>query len=167
MKYYTKIGDREREFTFERKGDTLTAHCDGKTWQLDVSLVGDGAAFSMIVDGRSYDLIVDASEGHTLVQVQGEFVRVKVEDERERTAHEVAGARTGGKRTVCASMPGVVVEVLCDAGQQVEDGQTLLVLEAMKMQNPIGAEGAGTVTKIHVTAGEALASGAPLVDLES
>ena len=85
----------------------------------------------------SYDVTVDAVEGETLVQVGGELIRVHVQDERERTASEVAGARTGGKRTVTASMPGVVVNLAVEVGDIVEDGQTLLILEAMKMQNPL------------------------------
>jgi biotin carboxyl carrier protein len=167
MKYYTKIGGREREFTFERKAGQLLAHSDGRTLRIDLSMVGDGTAFSLLVDGRSHDMILDAADGHILVQVAGEVVRVQVEDERERIAHEVAGARVGGKRTLKASMPGIVVEILVAEGEEVEDGQTLLILEAMKMQNPITAEGAGRIIKIHATAGAAIANGAPLIDLDS
>lgn len=166
MKYFTRIGEQEREFTFERKGGELLAHVGDQTLRLDLSMVGDGKAFSLIVDGRSHDLIVDAMEGHTLVLVGGEAVKVFVQDERERTASEVAGARVGGKRTVTASMPGVVVDVLVAEGDTVEDGQTLLVLEAMKMQNPILAEGAGKVVKIHAARGAAVAGGVALVDLD-
>lgn len=166
MKYFTKIGDRERDFTFERQGGQLVAHTGDKTYHLDLSLVGDGTAFTLLVDGSSHDVVVDAVEAQTLVQVRGELVKVEVQDERERTASEVAGARVGGKRTIVASMPGVVAELSVQVGDAVEDGQTLLILEAMKMQNPIQAEGAGTVVKIHTQAGAAVANGAPLVDLD-
>ena len=168
MKYYATIGDREREFTFEREGDALLAKVGDRSYRLDLSMVGDGTAFSLLVDDRSYDLIliVDASVGHTLVQVNGELVKVRVEDERERTASEVAGARADGKRTLTASMPGVVADVLVAVGDQVEDGQTLLILEAMKMQNPIQAEGSGMVRRIHVGKGDTIATGANLVELQ-
>jgi len=166
MKYFTQIGDREREFSFERQGDQWLAHSGDKTYCLGLSFVGDGTAFSMLVDGVSHDLVVDTVDGQTLVQVRGEMLKVQVQDERERTASEVAGARAGGKRTVAASMPGVVAELSVQVGDVVEDGQTLLILEAMKMQNPIQAEGAGTVVKIHTQVGEAVANAAPLVDLD-
>lgn len=166
MKYFAKTGDREHEFTFERQGQALLAHSADKTHRIDLSMVGDGTAFSLLVDGVSYDVTVDAVGGETLVQVGGELIRVHVQDERERTASEVAGARVGGKRTVTASMPGVVVDLAVEVGDVVEDGQTLLILEAMKMQNPIQAEGGGKVVQIHAVVGAAVANGAPLIDLD-
>jgi biotin carboxyl carrier protein len=63
-------------------------------------------------------------------------------------------------------MPGIVVEIQVAVGDTVEDGQTLLILEAMKMQNPIPAEGGGAVVEIHVSEGDAIRTGAPLVDLD-
>jgi biotin carboxyl carrier protein len=166
MKYYTRVSEREREFTFERQGEQFIAHTNGKSYRLDMSMVGDGNAFSLFVDGRSYDVIVDAREGCTNVLVDGETVKVYVEDERERTASAVASARPVGKRTLKSSMPGIVVEIQVAVGDVVEDGQTLLILEAMKMQNPIQAEGSGTIAEIHVSEGDAIASGTALVDLD-
>ncbi len=166
MKYYTRIGDREREFTFERKGERLIAHSDDKLYELDLSMVGDGAAFSLLVDDRSYDVIIEGGEGCSRVLVNGETVKVQVEDERERIANAVASARPKGKRTLTSSMPGIVVEIQVAPGDVVEDGQTLLILEAMKMRNPIHAEGGGTVVKIHVDKGDTIGSGANLVDLD-
>lgn len=167
MKYYTRIRDAVREFEFERKGPELLAHVDDRTYRVDLSMVGDGTAFSLLVNGRSHDLIVDQHDGHSLVQVGGEVIKVLVEDERERTANAVAGARAGGVRTVNASMPGVVVELMVEVGDVVEDGQTVLILEAMKMQNPILAEGGGKVVEVYVGQGEALGAGAPLFKLDS
>ncbi|MCB9871310.1 MAG: acetyl-CoA carboxylase biotin carboxyl carrier protein subunit [Planctomycetes bacterium] len=166
MLYYTDIGGRERAFTFQRRGDQLVARCGDRTYRLDLSMVGDGSAFSMLVDNRSFDIVVEATDGMSFVQVSGEVVKVKVEDERERTAHAVARSRVGGRRTIKASMPGVVIDVAVAVGDAVEDGQTLLVLEAMKMQNPIQAEGAGKVVKVHVAPGDTIANGTALVDLD-
>lgn len=166
MKYYTQIDGVERVFEFHREGGQLFATSGDRRYALDLAMTGDGSAFSLLVDGRSADVVIDRFDGGARVQLRGEVIKVLVEDERERTAHEVAGAKAGGKRTVTASMPGVVVDVLVAEGDTVEDGQTLLVLEAMKMQNPIQAEGAGTVAKLHVEQGQALAAGAALVDLD-
>jgi biotin carboxyl carrier protein len=63
-------------------------------------------------------------------------------------------------------MPGVVVSLLVTEGDVVEEGQPLLVLEAMKMQNEIAAPAAGSVRLIHVQEGEAVSAGAKLVELE-
>ena len=62
MKYFTRIGGVEREYRFERGGDRLRVHCGDRELDLDLSLVGDGTAFSMLVDGASYDLIIERVE---------------------------------------------------------------------------------------------------------
>ena len=128
-------------------------------------MIGDGTAFSLLVDGRSHDLLVDSSGGLTEVQYRGERLRVLVEDERERTASKVAGQQGGGRQEICAVMPGIVVDLMCQEGDVVEEGQTLLVLEAMKMQNPITAEAPGKVQKVHAQKGTAVAGGALLVEI--
>ena len=165
MRYYSKIGDREWEFVFERRGGELFAHCGDHSWRLDVSMIGDGTAFSLLVDGHSHDLLVETADGVTQVQLGGELLKVDVQDERERTASAVAGYRGGGIQQVHAVMPGVVADVICQVGDVVEEGQTLLVLEAMKMQNPISVEAPGRVEKIHARKGDAVAGGALLVEL--
>ncbi len=166
MKYYARIGEREWEFSFKRQDGELLATVDDRVYRIDLSTVGDGAAFSLLVDGRSFDVLVDSSGGLAQVQVGGEMVRVQVEDERERTALAVAGARQGGKQNITAVMPGVVMELMIKVGDKVEQGQTLLILEAMKMQNPILAEADGKVTKVHVPQGAAVTNGEMLVELE-
>ncbi|HEB52636.1 MAG TPA: acetyl-CoA carboxylase biotin carboxyl carrier protein subunit [bacterium] len=166
MKYVAKIGDDEREFTFERHGDRLIARSGEQTFELDIVQVGEGEALSAIVDGVSYDIVTDVDGRDVTVQLRGERYSVQVEDERERAAAAVAGNRQGGRRELRAAMPGIVVDVRVAVGEQVEEGQTLVVLEAMKMQNPLSAEGDGTVTKVAVEAGQAVAAGALLVEIE-
>ena len=132
MKYYSRIGDREWEFVFERRGGKLFAHCGEHSWRLDVSMIGDGTAFSLLVDGQSHDLLVDTAGGVTQVQLCGELLKVDVQDERERTASAVTGHKGGDGQQVHAVMSGVVTDVICQVGDVAEDGQTLPVLEAMK-----------------------------------
>lgn len=166
MRYFAKVGDQEREFTFRRRGGELFASWDGHEQRIDLSLVGDGAAFSLLVDGRSYDVLADIQGANVTVQMLGERVVVQVEDERERAAHQVAGQKPGGRRELRASMPGVVVEVSVGEGDEVAEGDTLVVLEAMKMQNPLQAEAPGRVTRVLIKQGEAVAGGALLLELE-
>jgi len=166
VKYTTRLGGEEREFTIERHGAALRATCGDKSYAIDLALVGDGAAFSLLVDGRSYDVVADVQKDQVLLQMVGERFVVQVEDERERAAHAVAGHKQGGKRELRASMPGIVVDVKIAVGDTVAEGQTLVVLEAMKMQNPLGAESPGKVTRVLCKQGEAVAAGALLIELE-
>jgi len=166
VKYFATLAGLEREIVIERKGGKLVARCGDRVCDLDVSLVGDGATFSLLVDGKSYDVVADVGKEQVAVQLVGEQFVVKIEDERERTAHNVAGNRAGGRRELRAAMPGIVVDVRVGEGDAVEEGQTLVVLEAMKMQNPLLAEGGGKVVKVACKKGDAVAAGALLLEIE-
>jgi biotin carboxyl carrier protein len=166
VRYYCKLDGEEREFTFERHGQRLIGRSGDRIYDLDLSLVGDGALFSMLVDGRSYDVVADVEREQVTLQIIGERFCVHCEDDRERAAHAVAGHKLGGPRELRAAMPGIVVDVRVAAGDAVEEAQTLVVLEAMKMQNPLCAESAGKITRVHCKKGETVAGGALLLEME-
>jgi pyruvate carboxylase subunit B len=166
VKYFASTAAGEFEFRFEPRNGKLVAHAGERTFELDLSTIGDGTAFSLLVDGRSHDLVVEPCDGGVMVQTRGQRLRVRVEDERERAAQVVAGHRPSGRRAITAAMPGIVVDVLVAVGDEVEDGETLVVLEAMKMQNPITADGKGRVVGLHTKRGAAVAGGATLLELE-
>jgi biotin carboxyl carrier protein len=166
MKYLARLDGVERELELHREDGRLLARIHGRTLALDVALVGDGASFSMLVDGRSYDVVADVGREQVTIQLLGQRFVVHVEDERERAAHAVAGKKHGGKQELRAAMPGIVIDVKIAVGDTVEEGRTLVVLEAMKMQNPLAAETAGKVVRVLCKKGEAVAAGALLVELE-
>lgn len=166
MKYLTRLDGVDREFVLEREGGRLVAREGDRAHALDLALVGDGATFSLLVDGRSYDVVADVDRETVTIQMLGQRFVVHVEDERERAAHAVAGHKQGGKQELRAAMPGIVIDVKVAVGDQVEAGKTIVVLEAMKMQNPLAADAAGKVTRVLCKKGEAVAAGALLVELE-
>jgi acetyl-CoA/propionyl-CoA carboxylase biotin carboxyl carrier protein len=84
---------------------------------------------------------------------------------RPRVARSAASG-SGGSGTITAPMQGTIVKVLVNAGETVEVGQTLLVLEAMKMENNIAAETAGTVREVRVEPGQSVGTGDVLVVIE-
>ena len=78
-------------------------------------------------------------------------------------APAAAPAVTGAGETVSAPMPGTILKVNVTNGQAVKEGDVLVILEAMKMENEIMAPKAGTVTQVVVTKGSSVDTGAPLV----
>lgn len=127
-----------------------------------------GALASLIVDGHQVEVSVHR-QGNGSYQVIGRSAihDVQVVDPLTwlaEQAHGAAGAT--GRQEVTAYMPGRVVAVLVEEGQEVQPGQGLVVLEAMKMENEIQAEGAGTVARLRVQSGDAVDGGAVLVEIE-
>lgn len=116
-------------------------------------------------------LVVRGAEGaHSAAAVrQGEttFVSYRGRAYRiERSLPRARSARAGDTGEIFAPMPGAIADVLVHEGEEVENGQKLLVLEAMKTQQPFPAPFAGTVTQILVSPGEQVTEGQLLVKVD-
>jgi biotin carboxyl carrier protein len=109
---------------------------------------------------------VDGGPGEWVVTVRGRPIRVTVRSHRDRLLAEAAtsGGHRSGAAEVRASLPGLVVRVV-RVGDDVEAGDPLVTIEAMKMQNEIRAPRGGRVAEVLVAPGQAIASGALLVRL--
>lgn len=81
------------------------------------------------------------------------------------TVQQPAAAPAGAGRNTCAPLPGTIIDIKVKVGDQVKEGDTLLILEAMKMQNNIEAEASGQVTAIHVKPGDSVMEGTALVTI--
>lgn len=93
--------------------------------------------------------------------------RCQVADPLTHLAQESrGGSGSGGRSQVTAYMPGRVVALLVSEGDEVEEGQGVLVLEAMKMENEIPAESSGVIRRLLVECGQAVDSGDPLFEVE-
>ncbi len=117
---------------------------------------------------RSIQVVVEGSGSDWFVTLHGRRIPVTVRTPRERllAEAEVASRTAGGPIEVKATLPGLVVAIEVEEGSEVEEGQPILTLEAMKMQNEVRAPRAGRVTAVAVTTGEAVATGQLLVRIE-
>ncbi|MBM3793615.1 MAG: acetyl-CoA carboxylase biotin carboxyl carrier protein subunit [Acidobacteria bacterium] len=118
--------------------------------------------YSILVHGRSYEARLD---GVGRVWVGRRAYAVAVEDPRELSAN-ANGACAASRRELVASMPGKVIRVLVAEGDEVQAGQGIVVVEAMKMQNEIPAPRAGRVSALRAEAGQAVAAGQVLAVIE-
>ena len=135
--------------------------------EVDLAAVSCEPLYSLIVNGESFEGYVYPDENGWQVLLLGQFYQVRVEDEREkRLRTESQGSvRLGAEFTLKAPMPGMVISVPVTEGQSVEKGQTLVILESMKMQNELRASFAGKVARIRVKAGESVEQKQTLLNL--
>ena len=149
MKYVAEVDGLE--FPVEIVDDQHVCFGD-QVLEVDLAAVSGEPLYSLIVNNESYEGYVYPDEDGWQVLLQGQFYQVRVEDEREkrlRTASETV-ERAGAEFVLKAPMPGLVVAVLVNEGQQVEKGQTLLILESMKMQNELRAPYTGIVARLRI-----------------
>lgn len=126
--------------------------------------------YSLLIDGQSLPVVVEEEPGGRLcVTVAGHPVAVHVKDEKALLLERFGLNDTGdeAERTIHAPMPGLVLTVMVEPGQEVHAGQGLLVLEAMKMENELRAHTDGVVKALHVTPGDAVVKNALLVEFEA
>lgn len=130
----------------------------------DAIVIPRGAdVFTVIVDGASYEALVEHGEGEYSVQVGPERYRFRTGSDASAGVQE---SRAGGRHELKAPMPGKVVKMLVEVGQDVSAGQGVVLFEAMKMQNEIRSPGNGTVAELHVEEGAAVEAKALLLVLQ-
>jgi biotin carboxyl carrier protein len=135
----------------------------GRAIEVDVQDSGP-QAMSLLVGTRSHVVALERVEGGYRVAIGGDVLDVGLDEAARGGA---APRRTAaGPARVQAPMPGKIVRVLVSAGDEVEAGRGLVVMEAMKMENEIRAPRAGRVKEAPVREGQAVETGALLVLLE-
>lgn len=168
MKYFLKTqSGREFELEIENgHGDTYAIHMGGRTIQADFTDVDQLGQHAAILDGRSYAAsIEETDEQHLLVNIAGETFTIVAQDEREKAADAVAGQGPAKAEVVKASMPGVIISLAVAAGDVLEPGAPVAVLEAMKMQNEVACQHGGVVEEVLIEAGQSVVANQPLIKL--
>jgi biotin carboxyl carrier protein len=155
MKYIAMIDDRE--YHVEILDDDKVS-LDGVTYDVDFESIGGQPVYSLLINGRSFEAHIVAGEDAWKVMLQGTLHTIKVEDERERRLRAAGGGRVAEKGDfhLKAPMPGLVVAVPVEEGEEVAEGDTLVILESMKMQNELRSPRAGVVTRVRVGAGDSV-----------
>ncbi|RIL06568.1 MAG: acetyl-CoA carboxylase biotin carboxyl carrier protein subunit [Proteobacteria bacterium] len=158
----------------EKKGDTKTVGLveisegqfeitiDGRTVHVDAAKSGK-TIYSILEDGKQFEVIIDDNGGHGFdVLVGGQLFHLEARDERARLLASTAKVVVSGPQRVEAEMPGKVVKIVSPVGTAVAEGQGVIILEAMKMENEIKSPFEGTITDLGVSEGQTVESGALL-----
>jgi pyruvate carboxylase subunit B len=166
VKYFVKVGEEEVEVLVE--GDTVTVN--GETHRASLASVAGTPVSLLRLDDEVRRVVArnGDSRGRYTLWLDGFRFETEALDERARTIRELTGASAAdtGPAPIVAPMPGMIVRVSAQVGDQVQPGQGVVVMEAMKMENELRAISAGTVRAVLVTAGTAVEKGAVLLELE-
>lgn len=131
---------------------------DGAAIEADIAEIYPGA-YSILIGGQSLEAHVDSHASDLLVSVAGREFSAAVRDPREWKRKHGGSVASEGRQLVLAPMPGKVVRILAKAGEKIEAGQGILVVEAMKMQNEVRAPKSGQVERMLVSEGQSVNSG--------
>jgi biotin carboxyl carrier protein len=170
MRYYVSLAPHDEASppvevdVAELPNGALDVKIGGKSVAVD--LVELDAAMSVRVDGRMVDLTVEGRPPEVGIVASGHRSYVRVVSERERAAENAKrGGASAKDQTVRSPMPGRIVKVNVKVGDEVNVGDPLLVVEAMKMENEIKAKSAGKIAEVHVVAGATVEGNGKLVTL--
>lgn len=138
---------------------------DGRELPLDAISVQPGV-LSILVAGKSYEVKQQNIAAESQIVVGQQRFSSAVRDPRSLRSRSRAASGTEGIKKIIAPMPGKVVRILASAGTEVEAGQGVLVIEAMKMQNELKSPKKGVVKRIYSAEGAAVEAGQMLAEVE-
>ena len=157
--------------TYKVKANDFT-FCFDKMEIEDIDLIQRSATeFSCIKDHRSINVTLleaDNAGKKFKLFVEGEIFLIEIKDELDQMLEQMGFGMAAGKQltNIKAPMPGLVLEINVTEGQKVNQGDKILILEAMKMENSIMIPASATIKKILILKGQAVDRGQVLVELE-
>jgi biotin carboxyl carrier protein len=168
MRLNAEVEGEKLSVEVRREGERVFAEVGERRYELEARGVGAGE-YLLLHDGRVYDCRVGRARGGGSplnVVVGAREYEVTLTDPKHLRGAGVAHAHDSGRAQVTAPMPGKVVRVMVEAGQEVEAGQGVVVVEAMKMQNELKSPKAGTITELRAEPGATVNAGDVLVVIE-
>jgi len=165
VQYEVEVNGRVRQVAVRRDGGRFAVSVDGRMWHVDAARL-DARSLSLIVgNGTSLEVSVapDAAAGLLNVRVGATPFTVALNARRQRRQDAAAHGGGSGPQRIVAPMPGKIVRVAVTAGSAVRARQTVVVIEAMKMENELRSGRDGTVDELHAREGALVEAGELLV----
>ena len=166
MKYVATLGGKAHVVEVAGGEGRYRLTVGDEVWEVDGRLTAQGI-YSLLIGGVSYVADVVDRDGTCHVEVGGEAYEVLVEEQTRWIIRTRGGAGGGAHaQTLTAPLPGKITHVAVRPGDRVQAGDTLVVIEAMKMENEFKAAAAGTIAEVRVSPGQAVNPGDVMVVLE-
>jgi biotin carboxyl carrier protein len=159
MKFDIRISDKTRTIELRRHNDGWQVSMDGVALDADATEIAPNV-FSILLNGESFEVrVAPASAGQLTLQTRHHEFIAEIADPRAWRGRRHGAVEAEGRQQILAPMPGKVVRLLVKVGDQVEAGQGLLVVEAMKMQNEVRSPKTGTVERLLAKEGQPVNAG--------
>lgn len=163
MKYVTTVNNKSFEIEIRPDGSLLV---NGQKREADFRELGP-SQYSILSENISHELTIEERDGSVEVLMRGRLYTTKVLDERAQLLASRGGgaAADTGQVTIKSPMPGLIVAVKVEVGQEVTAGQTIVILESMKMQNELKSPRDGVVQTVQAEAGQSVEQNKALVTI--
>lgn len=168
MKLQAQIGDNLHSVDIKRDGDKVFAKVDDREYELDAS-EPEPNLYLLKHNGKIHELYVapvDSPGSPQIVSSRKGDVEITLIDPKRLRGSAGAGGAADGLAEIKTMMPGKVVRLVANAGDEVEKGDAVLVVEAMKMQNDLKAPKSGIVKGIRIKEGATVRAGDVLAVIE-
>lgn len=165
MLFYIRYRDKEHRVRVESKNQQLlVTYGDEPEKPVDLTFFGNDctflsqeSVFSANIVGNKSDYVVSRAQGNLQFSVESEYRRI---------VGLLRGTDLEQENIVYAKMPGKIVKVIKKTGDKVEKGDSVMVMEAMKMENELRASISGTVLSVMASEGQAVETGAVLMEIK-
>ena len=162
MKYFAKIDDQEYIIEIGKDGKIFI---DDEMYDVDFQQMPGSGVTSLLLNQHSLEAVVEEKDGFWEVLIRGERYPVTVEDERSYRLARARGsfAAPDGEVMVKSPMPGIVIAIPVIVGDVVKEGDTVIILESMKMENELHAPRDGVISQVKVEPGASVEKDQALV----
>jgi biotin carboxyl carrier protein len=158
-----KVDDQTIRVEIKKQDEKFLVFLNGQARQVEVTDTR-GSCMKLIIENKPFDIVFS---GDNTIIVNNEEYAVDIFDEQVAKLMKTGESRALEKELVVkAAMPGLIIEVNVKQGERVQEGQALLIIEAMKMQNEMHSTRAGVIKKVNVEKGQTVNSGDKLIIIE-
>ena len=169
LKYYAKLKGNEQEYEIEvketGKNSCFSVSIDDNEHDVDFHKTADNL-YSIIIDNKSYEVDISQNDSQFEILRNGDSFNVELMDEMKKMLKEKEALSLSGRQVLEAQMPGAILKTLVSKGDEVIEGDPLLILVAMKMENEITSPITGTVKEVFVKESDTVGAGDKLIIIE-
>jgi biotin carboxyl carrier protein len=165
MIYEVIVNAKKHRLDLTRESDGWKCELDGRDVIIDV-VSTQADILSLLIDGKVYEIKRERSASGQYIWIGDTRYEAEVRDPRSLRSRNKAAGNDNGPKKLAAAMAGKVVRVLVGEKEEVDAGQGIVVVEAMKMQNEIKSPKKGTIKKMLVSQGSTVNAGDVLAIVE-